>query len=112
MFKPSKTIKTSGGITLFPKGAVTVSGKTPDPGAGVEPTPRAMPRDVAGSMPSNVMFQRVQTWAKGVKLSPAERIEGNNLVGPGRFVRNFSDRKTAHGILRLRNADQDPAKGA
>lgn len=60
---------------------------------------RAMPRDVGGTMPSNVMFPRLQKFADNLSPNPAELIVGKNYTGPARFVGNMGDRKTPHDIL-------------
>jgi hypothetical protein len=65
-------------------------------------TRRPMPRDVGGTMPSNVMFPRLQKWADNIKPNPAENIEGKNYTGPGRFIGDFTDgRKDSRKILNI-----------
>ena len=49
-----------------------------------------MPRDVAGSMPSNQMFPRLRQWATGLTPNPASKIEGAwHGVTPYRPEGNF-----------------------
>lgn len=92
-----------------PPGAVTYTGGGNKPAKSKE---RSMPRDVPSTMPSNIMFTRVRERAANISPNPAERVEGRAYPGPGRFVGNFSDRSTPHGILRVRTVNEDPTKGA
>lgn len=82
------------GVT--PKGAVTATAKIPK---GPDGGASKMPRDVAGTMPSNVMFPRLRELASNLTPNPAEKQEHAWHPGTvGRFTQNFGDRKTPHLI--------------
>lgn len=77
--------------------AITRKGNTKPP----DTEHRAMPRDVGGTMPSNVMFPRLQAFADNLSPNPAELIANKNYTGPARFEGNFSDRKTPRNVMML-----------